>query len=60
MFQQKSTDVPQKDTTTIFDPEDGHSTFLQNTGGLIMDYMALHPRRQYVLCIFGIGSQRQK
>jgi hypothetical protein len=28
----------------LIKPEDGGSTFLQN-GGLLLDYMALHPRR---------------
>jgi hypothetical protein len=31
----------------IFHPEDEGSIFPQNTGKLPMDYMALHPRKQY-------------
>jgi hypothetical protein len=27
----------------LFNPEDGGSMFLQNTGGLLQDYMSLHP-----------------
>jgi hypothetical protein len=59
-FQQKPTDVPEKHTTTISDPEDGHSTVLQNTGGLAMDYMVLHVRRQYsAYSVWMIKSQKQ-
>jgi hypothetical protein len=28
----------------LFNPEDGSSMFLQNTNGLLLDYIALHPR----------------
>jgi hypothetical protein len=31
----------------LFDPEDGGCTFLENTGGLLLDYTVLHPRRYY-------------
>jgi hypothetical protein len=30
----------------VFNPEDGGDTFLQNSGWLSTDYMALYPRTQ--------------
>jgi hypothetical protein len=33
----------------LFNPEDGSSMFLQTFVELLLDYMALHPRRQYSL-----------
>jgi hypothetical protein len=31
----------------LFNPENGGNMFLQDTSGLLLDHMAVHPRRQY-------------
>jgi hypothetical protein len=31
----------------LFNPENRGSKFLWNTSGLLLDYMALHPKSQY-------------
>jgi hypothetical protein len=35
--------------STVFVPEDGGGIFLRNVGGLLPDYMALRPRRLFIV-----------
>jgi hypothetical protein len=43
----------------LFDPEDGGDMFLRNFGWLLMDYIALYPRRQYSSEEFFVSNKIQ-